>query len=174
MKTSIPFAARAFVTASLLSCLVSFSDSSVAQGFGQTGWASQNDKVAKQLIEKERQWATLSCTPKILAVAYGTAFIKEFIADDFVGTHPEGTLYSKSDMLKLPKDWEPEQDCKLLSAKVRFVEPNVAVIYGSESAIVKGTDGKKSMRTLIWTDTLLSRAGRWQVIAVQDMAMPTK
>lgn len=69
---------------------------------------------------------------------------------------------------------ELEHDCKFLSAKVRFYDPDVAVIYGIESALAKGPDGKEALRTLIWTDTLLRRGGRWQVIAVQDMTAAAK
>ncbi len=120
------------------------------------------------LIEQERKWGTLSCTPSNV--------IAEFIADDFVGTHPKGHLYTKADMA--PRDTAPatptEKDCKLLSAKVRYFGPDIAVIYGSESAVSKGPDGKDVTRTLVWTDTVMRRAGHWQVIAVQDMTVPSK
>jgi uncharacterized protein (TIGR02246 family) len=68
----------------------------------------------------------------------------------------------------------PEHDCKLLSAKVRFFGPDVAIIYGKETAVLTGANGKDSRRTLIWTDTALRRNGKWQLIAVQDMDEPKK
>ncbi len=174
MRTKLLAATKALAAMSLVSGSVVAASGAFAQPVKSEGWADAADPLALQLIEQERKWATLSCTPISTVVAYGTAFINDFIADDFVGTHPRGSLYSKSDMLTLPKGWEPERDCKLLGARVRFFAPDIAVIYGSESAVAKGPGGKYSTRTLVWTDTLRFRAGKWQVIAVQDMTMPAK
>ena len=121
-----------------------------AQQFGEGKWADDNDPVAKQLIEQERKWAVLSCSPSNV--------IQEFVADDFVGTSPDGPTYTKSGLVDRHSKPTPEHDCKLLSAKVRFFGP----------------DGKDSRRTLIWTDTALRRKGKWQLIAVQDMVEPKK
>jgi hypothetical protein len=137
-----------------------------AQQFGEGKWADDNDAVAKQLIEQERKWAVLSCSPSNV--------IEEFVADDFVGTSPDGPTYTKSGLVDRHSKPTPEHDCKLLSAKVRFFGPDVAIIYGKETAVRTGPDGKDSRRTLIWTDTALRRKGKWQLIAVQDMVDPKK
>jgi len=137
-----------------------------AQSYGEGRWADANDPVAKELIEQERKWAVLYCTPSHV--------VEEFIADDFVGTSPDGPIYSKSDLTKRHKAPLPEHDCKLLSARVRFYGPDLAMIYGSETAVRTGADGKDFQRTLVWTDTLLKRNGKWQIIAVQDMFDPKK
>lgn len=141
----------------------------VAQQPGTGRWAAANDPVAKMLIEQERLWATHACVPNTV--------LATLIAGDFVGTSPDGTLYTKADMLPKPgaKPVPPtERDCKLLSARVRYFGPDVAMVYGKESAIVKGADGKDRPHTLIWTDTFLRRSGKWQIIAVQDMDAPAK
>lgn len=135
---------------------------------GQTGrWAADNDPAARYLIEQERRWAENSCTPSTV--------IKDYIAKDFVGTSPSGELYRRSAMLG-PSIAEPggekERDCKLLAAKVRFYGPDLAVIYGNESAILVKPDGSETTRVLIWTDTAVRRNGKWVVIAVQDMVAP--
>jgi hypothetical protein len=44
--------------------------------------------------------------------------------------------------------------------------------YGSESAVSKAKDGKETKRCLIWTDTWLKRAGKWQIVAAQDTGIP--
>lgn len=136
---------------------------------GTGRWASANDPVAKMLIEQERLWASHACVPNKV--------LQTLIAEDFVGTSPEGGLYSKADMLPRPgaKPAVPtERDCKLLSARVRYYGPDIAVVFGKESAVEKGVDGKNKPRTLIWTDTFLRRGGKWQIIAVQDMNAPAK
>ena len=137
-----------------------------AQQPSEGKWADENDPVAKQLIEQERKWAVLYCTPSNV--------IEDFIADDFVGTSPEGPTYTKSGLTNRHKAPTLEHDCKLLSARVRFFGPNLAIIYGSETAVRTGPDGKDFQRTLIWTDTVLKRNGKWQLIAVQDMIDPKK
>jgi hypothetical protein len=124
--------------------------------------------VAKQLIEQERRWGIDSCKPSTV--------VAEFLAEDFIGTSPRGQLYPKAAMLPppagVPQPKSGERNCKLLGAKVRFFGPDVAVIYGNESADFKGPHGKTVTRVLIWTDTALRRDGKWQVIAVQDMVAP--
>ena len=132
-------------------------------------WATASDPVARKLIEQERRWGVDGCTP--------SAVVKDFIAADFVGTSPKGTLYTKTSMLPsapaaVAAAPEKERDCKLLSAKVRYFGTQIAVIYGSESAVVTAPDGTEVTRTLIWTDTVMRRNGKWQVIAVQDMVAP--
>jgi hypothetical protein len=137
-----------------------------AQAAGQ--WADKDDPVAKRLIEVERTWALLACDAAPDRAATAEAFYREYMADDFVGTSPEGPLYTKADLIPV-KAAEPETGCTLLDAKVRFFGPDLAVIYGRETARTKtGT------RPLIWTDTLQRRNGKWQFIAVQDMADPAK
>ena len=147
-----------------------------AQESAQGRWADANDPVAAQLIEQERRWATASCAPPATGEATIAALVEDFIAPDFVGTSPKGALYAKADML--PKDKpaarEPEKDCQLLSARVRFIGADVAIIYGKERATIKSAAGTYAPRTLVWTDTLLQRSGKWQVIAVQDMVVPTE
>ena len=174
MKAQPHAAAKAVMAILLLSAGVLLPDGAIAQGVGRSGWAAKNDPLAHKLIEQERTWATLSCAPPSTAAAASAAFIKEVIADDFVGTSPRGPLYTKADMLPKtpPAAQESERDCKLISAKVRYFGPDIAVLYGRESAIVKGPGGKEAPRTLVWTDTWLRRAGKWQIVAVQDMVPP--
>ena len=129
-------------------------------------WADDNDPVAKQLIEQERKWAVLGCVPSNV--------IQELIAEDFVGTSPDGPRYTKSDLINEHATPGKEHDCKLLGARVRFFGPDVAIIYGNETAVLAGVDGKDFRRTLIWTDTAFKRNGKWQLIAVQDMVDPKK
>jgi hypothetical protein len=135
-----------------------------AQTAMQGKWADANDPVAMQLIEQERKWAVLDCAPSNV--------IAESLAEDFVGTSPAGPIYNKADLLKEHGAPLPTRDCKLLSARVRFYGANLAMIYGSETSIHKGPDGKEFDQSLIWTDTWLKRDGKWKIIAVQDMFAP--
>ena len=162
--TKLRFQTPAFVFAALL--LFFQPNTSRAQTSQQGTWAADNDADAKLMIEVERKWAVDDCVP--------TNVVDEYVADDFVGTSPAGPIYTKADMLKEHSAPGAARDCKLLSAKVRYFGPTVAVIYGSETAIHKVADGKEIKRTLIWTDTWMKRNGKWQIIAVQDMVDPRK
>lgn len=134
-----------------------------AQPSSQGRWASADDPAAKQMIEAERKWAVLECEPSNV--------VAEALADDFVGTSPDGPIYTKKEALAEDRS-EKASGCKLLSARVRFYGENLAMIYGKETSTRTKSDGKVYVRTLIWTDTWLKRNGKWQIIAVQDMTDP--
>lgn len=124
-------------------------------------WASANDETAKFMIDAERQWAEAACTHNKIT--------EKILADDFQGTSPEATRYTKSEEVAESADVsKTSRDCRLLDAKVRFFGKSLALVYGSESAVRKGKDGVEKPRCLIWTDTWLKRNGMWQIIAAQD------
>ena len=126
----------------------------------QAHWADPNDADAKAMIEAERKWAVDECEPSNV--------VAEALAEDFVGTSPAGPIYTKKEALAEDRS-EKVRDCKLLSARVRYFTPDVAIIYGKETSTRTTKAGKDYRRTLIWTDTWLRRNGKWQIIAVQDM-----
>src|SRR5580658_6712840 len=95
-------------------------------------WADSSDPVAKQLIEAERKWAVLECEPSNV--------VREALAEDFVGTSPSGPIYTKSEALAEGKP-EKVRGCKLLSVRVRFYGPDLAIIYGKETSTRTGADG---------------------------------
>ena len=143
-----------------------FTVHAAVSGNGTGVWAAENDPAAMEIIESERQWALDACAPGSLK--------PDFIADDFAGTDPRGVVYAKAALFSKNEAAIPEHDCKLLSARVRFFGPDLAVAYGSESGAAEGADGKDQIRVLVWTDTLVRRGGKWQIIAVQDMVAPPK
>ncbi len=136
-----------------------------AQHLQQGRWASEDDPIAKQMIQMEREWAEDGCTQKAVG--------KAFLADDFQGTAPGGKRYDKAEALKRDASLK-ERDCRLDDAKVRFFGDSVAIIYGSERALRTDQDGKEAMRCLVWTDTWLKRLGKWEIVAAQDTAVPCK
>jgi Domain of unknown function (DUF4440) len=134
----------------------------------QGKWASADDPVAKNLIDWERQWAEADCVHNMVE--------EQILADDFQGTSPEnGAIYSKAEAVAdAKKPTTQTRDCHLRDAKVRFFGLDLAIVYGSESSIRKGKDGKDFKRSLVWTDTWLKRNGQWQIVAAQDMRMERK
>jgi hypothetical protein len=130
-------------------------------------WAAPGDETAKHLVAWERQWAEEACTHN--------GITKTILADDFQGTAPDGRRYTKSEEVEGSQPSKVRaRDCRLIDAKVRFFNDNVALVYGSESSIRKSRNGKEYKRCLVWTDTWLKRNGTWQIVAAQDTEVACK
>jgi hypothetical protein len=130
-------------------------------------WAAADDPLAKSLIEMERKWAVSGCTHDGIE--------KTILAEDFHGTAPNGSLYDKKEAVATdPHPKTSEEACTMYDVKVHYFGDNIAILYGSESAVHVEADGRKHKVKLTWTDTWLKRDGKWQIIAVQDMPSEMK
>ena len=133
----------------------------------QSRRAKPDDQVAQSLIAMERQWAEEECKH--------TLAIRTILADDFEGTSPSGTRYTKTQALsEAEASKETGRDCLLHGADVHFFGDSIAVAYGSESWVAKAADGADQKHCLVWTDTWLKRKGVWQIVAAQDMPLECK
>jgi hypothetical protein len=142
---------------SLLGC---FTAPGIAQ---DSRWGSPEDSTVKFMIAMEAKWASSSCSPQ--------PDLKTVIADDFQGTSTDGHRYGKADAIAS----DPRavaRDCQLGEVKVRFFGDSIAIVYGAESRLRKGADGKEARRCQVWTDTWLKRNGQWQIVAAQDTVIP--
>ena len=138
--------------------------SSVLLVIGQTSCSKVSDVEAKaesQIREIEREWAET-------AVTGDASVIQRILADDFLGTSPEGVLYTKQqfldDMRAHPSAFSANQ---VNDVKVRFFN-DVAVAQGNESFARKSGE----LGRFVWTDVLVRRDGKWQVIAAEDLIAP--
>ena len=130
-------------------------------------WASPDEPVAKALIELEHEWTEAGCTHNGIE--------KTILAEDFHGINPDGTPYSKQDAVeKAVNAKTSERECRTYEVKVHFFGENMAILYGSESAVHPRTDGREHTVKLTWTDTWLKREGKWQVVAAEDMPTDMK
>ena len=133
----------------------------------ESRWAAADDPIAKSLTDSERRWAEAACTHNGIE--------KAILADDFQGTAPNGSLYTKQEAVAdAQKPKTPEEDCTMYEVKVHFFGDSMAILYGSESAVHTEADGRKHRVKLTWTDTWLKRHGKWQVVAAQDMPSELK
>jgi hypothetical protein len=132
----------------------------------ESRWASVDDPSAKTLIDWERQWAEAGCNHNGIE--------KTILAEDFLGTSPRGSLYSKQQALMPDLKKKSEEACTLYEVKVHFFGDSMAILYGSESAIHIETDGRRHKVKYTWTDTWLNRNGTWQIVAAQDMPSEMK
>jgi hypothetical protein len=123
-------------------------------------WGSPDDPLVKQIIASEKMWLDAECSRR--------PGLKDVIADDYQGTAPDGERTDKASALSDSPGW-PAKDCQLGPVKVRFFSESLAMVYGSESTVRTAKDGTAAKRCLVWTDTWMKRAGKWQIIAAQDM-----
>lgn len=136
-------------------------------GGQQSKWASSDDRVAQSLIQSERRWAEAACD--------GNTEAETFLADDFQGTAPDGTRYSKANDMEDTKSSKTKaRDCRLGDVKVHFFGDNVAILYGTEMRTEKDPAGKDRTRSQVWTDTWLKRDEKWQIVSAQDNLLQVK
>jgi hypothetical protein len=162
MKHSLSVRRATFGVAAIVCGLPCF-NSAQAQ---DSRWAPADDPTAKSLINWERQWAEAGCTHNGIE--------RTILAEDFHGTSPSGTLYSKQEALADSGQKTSEEACTLYGVKVHFFGDSIAILYGSESAIHTESDGRRHTVKLTWTDTWLKRHGTWQIVAAQDMPTEMK
>jgi Domain of unknown function (DUF4440) len=124
-------------------------------------WAAADEPTAKSLIESERLWAEARCTHNGIE--------KTILAEDFHGTAPDGSHYSKQQAIAGSLGKRTDEECTLYEVKVHFFGDNIAILYGSESALHIEADGRRRTVKLTWTDTWLKRHEKWQIVAAQDM-----
>jgi hypothetical protein len=150
------------IPASIVFFLGGFASPTFAQ---ESRWGSPEEETVKFMIAAEAKWANSACSPQ--------PDLKDVIADDFQGTSPSGRRYDKAKAIATDTK-SVSRDCQLGEVKVRFFGDSIAIAYGAESAVSKAKDGKETKHCLIWTDTWLKRAGKWQIVAAQDTDIPCK
>ena len=138
-----------------LSLLGGFPIPSVAQ---ESRWGSPDKDTVKFIKAVEAKWASTACSPQ--------PDLKDVFADDFQGTSPTGRRYGKEEAITTDTK-SLSRDCQLGEVKVRFFGDSIAIAYGAESSMIKETKS-----CLVWTDTWLKRAGKWQIVAAQDTIVP--
>jgi hypothetical protein len=143
-----------------LSLLGGFPLPSVAQ---DSRWGSPDEDTVKFINAVEAKWASTACSPQ--------PDLKDVFADDFQGTSPTGRRYGKEEAITTDTK-SLSRDCQLGEVKVRFFGDSIAIAYGAESTMTKDSNGKETKRCLVWTDTWLKRAGKWQIVAAQDTSVP--
>lgn len=120
----------------------------------------------EQILQLERDWVQSWVTMDVAAN-------ERIVADDYLGTEPDGKRVRKADLLaELKSDEAP-------LASNHLNEDDVTIRFYGETAIVNGSEswrlkeGGKSGR-YIWTDIFVKRKGRWQVVASQDLEVANK
>jgi len=131
----------------------------------QGGWLPADDTTAKFILDAEEQWDEAACTHNKSP--------ETVLADDFLGTAPDGTAYTKAEEVEDAQNTSTSaHQCHQINPRVRLFGQQVAMVYGRAFSVRKGKDGREAPRCIVFTDTWLKREGKWQVIAAQDAQIP--
>lgn len=125
-------------------------------------FAGTQDRAADEAVIRER------------ASAWGAAFargdvgtIERILADDFVGTAKDGTLYDKPTMLGWVRTGPNLTSSTTSVSRIRFFG-DIAVATGTDHMV--GPAPTLQRIKTIWTDIWIRRNGQWRVVAAHDMA----
>jgi hypothetical protein len=119
----------------------------------------------EQILQLERDWTQSFVTMDVAAN-------ERIVADDFLGTEPDGKRIKKADLIAEVKAGEALASNLLNEDDVTIrLYGQTAVVNGSESWKRK-PDGKTGR--FIWTDIFVKRNGNWQVVASQDLEVLDK
>ena len=108
------------------------------------------------------------------ASAWGAAFtrgdvstVENLLAEDFVGTAKDGTLYDKPTMLDWVRAGPNLTSSKTSVSRIRFYN-DIAIATGTDDMIGPAPTLKRIKN--IWTDVWIRQDGQWRVVAAHDMA----
>jgi hypothetical protein len=123
-----------------------------------TAFAQQQSSDEEQVLQLESGY----CTAQIKRDA---GYLDKLLANDYAGVSSRGVRETKADVLASAKDRNnTTSSCVDKDVKVR-IYGDAAVVTGRQiySGIYNGEPFKN--RQVLWTDTLVRRDGRWQVVA---------
>jgi ketosteroid isomerase-like protein len=121
------------------------------------------DQAREQIREIEHSWAQI-------AVSGDPAVIERIFSDDFLGVSPDGAQYTKQGFIDDTKAHPLGFASNALNGiQVRFFG-NVAVAQGEETFTTKAGDKGR----FVWTDVLVRRDDKWQIVAAQDAIAPAE
>lgn len=113
--------------------------------------------------QAESDWAESTATNDV-------SVLERIMADDFVGVDIDGSHDSKASAI---------MDYRTKPSEFVFNHLNdVEIRFYGETAVAQGNEGwKKKMGgttgKFVWTDTWIRRSGNWQVVAAEDLVLPT-
>ena len=100
-------------------------------------------------------------------IAADVAELSRIFADDYVQYDQAGTLSTKQDVIDKLKSGKIRYIWMIsTSRRIRLLRDDVAIVHGSEDDAVE-QHGERSPVRYIYTDVVMKREGRWQIVASQ-------
>lgn len=128
------------------------------------GSVKQDDAaIDAELIGLERQWAALAMSSD------RGGLLERIIADDFSGMSDSGTVRTKAQEIAY---WAKQPGTFAAAGPVTMTFHHYGgTVVGHGRQRLQFAGGGAPLN-LVWTDTWMWRAGRWQVVASQDAVLP--
>jgi len=127
---------------------------------------TQTETVEQELIKLENEWGEA-------LVKRDAASIDRIIADDYMGTYVDGSVFTKAQLIEMVKSHKEEMLSFVIDEwKVR-VYGDVAVVT-ARITVKMQLAGKEMTDQSRFTDTWVKRAGRWQCVAGHNSTIAQK
>lgn len=95
------------------------------------------------------------------------AELQRIYADDYVQSDETGEIVTRQDLIqKLTSGTLRLLAMKSTGRRVRILRDDVAIVHGSEDDEIERNGVRTSVRYL-YTDVIMKRDGRWQIVASQ-------
>jgi len=118
---------------------------------------TQTGGVEQEIIRLEDEWGAA-------LIKHDPAPIEKMIADDFIGTMPDGAVYTKAQLLESVKS-NKEDIISITDDEVKVhVYGDAAVINARITSRVR-VEGKETSFLGRYTDTWIKQDGRWKCVA---------
>jgi len=127
-----------------------------AQTEGQKRGA--NGKEEQEVEKFEREWSEAY-------KQHDKATLERILADDFIFTDPQGKVHNKAQYIDVAL--HEEILSYNMSDLIVRVHGDTGIVIGAWNAKYR-VDGKEQSVTLRFTDVVVKRDGRWQVVAAHD------
>jgi len=105
-------------------------------------------------------------------MAADVAEMQRIYADDYVQYDESGKAFTRQEVIEnLTSGKVRLVSMKSTGRRIRLLRDDVAVVHGSEEDVIEQDGGRSSVR-YVYTDVVVKREGRWQIVASQ-LARPT-
>jgi len=93
--------------------------------------------------------------------------LQRIYAEDYLQYSEAGTTSTRQEMIdRLASGKVRFVSMTSTSRRIRLLREDVAVVHGSKEDVVE-QDGKQSSVRYVYTDVVMKRGGRWQIVASQ-------
>jgi ketosteroid isomerase-like protein len=127
---------------------------------------TQAGSVEQELIKLENEWGDA-------LIKHDPAPIDKMLADDFIGTTSEGTIYTKAQLLEGVKS-SKEDIISMVDDEVKVHVYGDAAVMSARNTIKMRVEGKETIFLDRYTDTWVKRDGRWKCVAGHNSTIPQK
>ena len=127
---------------------------------------TQAGSVEQELIKLENEWGDA-------LIKHDPAPIDKMLADDFIGTTSEGTIYTKAQLLEGVKS-SKEDIISMVDDEVKVHVYGDAAVMSARNTIKMRVEGKETIFLDRYTDAWVKRDDRWKCVAGHNSTIPQK